>query len=857
MLTDWTRSETISQPNEIIIKYKTASEEKEVILKSTPRSLNTTYHEPFVYIDKDKKQQTTEIVTSQVDEKRTTIAAVNPAYIEYRLSKQQGLPSGDVWSRSETKHSYITSIEGPKKVREVVSEYITEWQLAGSLAIKNYDNYTPTAETFESQRTETIYKEWIGRDGRAITQTRTSRWMSLGLSQEGQQAAQKMCAAFASKTDGSLQRIVDACKQLIFEGTEVQTQTGRAPVPEMPSDADLVAEEVMNGSDKTDTTGNGIPDWAEYDPNDPADYDDNGDGISDWIDLDSLYDSATRNIGTDFTVSNGITLEGINVDEDTGLPIDPVSKNPVKASKDVTVKPLKDFTLKSVSDFQIDPLTLALINPSTQGPYAPEIILKVDPLTRALLNPSTEGPYAPEIIVPLDPTTGESDFSGVGLILDPNAVFAEGPYNPAVLVAIDPDTGEPLDPDYGLLIQPSTDDIYLPGIQVAIDPDTEQPVDQTVGYQVDPDTGDIFNPPRVTEVDPDTGMPVDPAGNSVTAEYEMPYAPDDVIEFVDGVRTIVPGNNEDVAELFGETEAALDFGHAYGQNIVTGFNEVPSLQLAPLYVQLDGIEGAFLLDAMSYAWGPEGMVVSSDLMLIGITGKYGSNVPSASWLRSPVLVSQLDTISEYGTIEANPKKANTIAIPTGFNARNPAATLALLPKAELDVFAEWRSGVNVVAPLLINNTYVITTQPYLLVTEFPYSLITEVETQVLMTQPLLVARESRGVTPPDGMMVVAGQPPAISTGAAIRPSAAAIQVAGMAPDLATGAAVAVPAASITVTAHALVVEASGIVQVPTAQITVEGLAPAFIGQQGGDYFAGWSDQVYGYDRDWQPDWWAD
>lgn len=741
MAADWSRSETISDPDEIVITYQgrvtgvtsngqLTFEKKEVTLISTPRSVNTVYHGPITYTDAEGKSQTREIITRKTDEKRTTVAAVNPAYISWRLSQGLGLPSGDVWNLTETTYEYSITTDGPKVVREQVSDFITEWQLAGSLAIKKYNNYEPTADQFESNRTVTLNDEWTGTDGRTISRRRVSRWIALGLISEGSQSVQRQIDSikfFLSKTEdvnGANQKaIVDKAKKLIFEGTEVQIETGKLPVPEMPSGADRIADEIVNGSDTTDLDGDGIPDWAKYDPNDPFDVDTNGDGISDWVDLNSLYEPDERRTNNDFTFDDQLSFQAVDYDSATGLPLDPVTSLPVKA----------------ITDFQIDPATGRLINPSTGQPYDPPIV-----------------------------------------------------------VAVDPVTGKPLDDGLGLLINPAT--------------------------------GQPYNPPRFTRVDPDTGSPIF-AGDSVTADYEMPFAPDDTIEFVDGVRTLVEGNAADAAERFGQAEAALDYGHAYGQNIVTAFGEVPSLTLAPVYVQMAGVEGAFLMDSVSYAWGPEGMVVSSDLMLLGVTGRYGNSTPSASWLRVPVPIANLQQINATGTVEASPQKANSIAIPGGFDARNPAATLAALPTNGTDVFREWRNGNQLVQPVVRVKRTRLITKATIKVREFPYSLTTEVETHVLMTQPVIVVAERNEVTPNECSIVVSVHLPTISTGTLIQSPASALQVTGAVPFLATGAAVQLSAVNVTM--QTLQPDYAGIlkttVSIPLAGIAVSRVVPSVIG----------------------------
>jgi hypothetical protein len=104
----------------------------------------------------------------------------------------------------------------------------------------------------------------------------------------------------------------------------------------------------------------------------------------------------------------------------------------------------------------------------------------------------------------------------------------------------------------------------------------------------------------------------------------------------------VKGNAAQRALEFGLAQTLLEAGHAYGFNVVTGYSELPTRDLDPVYVRLNGIEAAFLMDALSYAWDADGLVVSSDLLYLGATGYYGEAPPSSSWVRLPVPVSGLN-----------------------------------------------------------------------------------------------------------------------------------------------------------------------------------------------------------------------
>ena len=107
------------------------------------------------------------------------------------------------------------------------------------------------------------------------------------------------------------------------------------------------------------------------------------------------------------------------------------------------------------------------------------------------------------------------------------------------------------------------------------------------------------------------------------------------------IRNLNPSRAQRRAEEFGLAQALLEAGHAYGFNVVTGFSELPTRDLAPVYVRVQGVEAAFLTDSVSYAWDSNGLVLSSDLLYLGATGYYGESPPSSSWVRLPVPVNQL------------------------------------------------------------------------------------------------------------------------------------------------------------------------------------------------------------------------
>lgn len=728
-LLDWTKSETISPPDTITISWTTdatqtqAATKRVQTLSSSTKSTSTTSYTTLSYIDSDGNEKTQDVAVYKEDIKTTTKASANQSWITDRLKRNRGLPSGDDTERSVTKYEYVTSVDGPKLVKETTEVYISMAAFAGqmqgipysftdpeSTMLTDYLYYDPPDEEVLAHRTIVEHEEAKTVDGRTYTRTRTSRWIALGQVTESKEALLafiKAVKGIGLLTLDIITSSLDKHTSLKFEGTEVQVNIGRAPVPAKPSDAELAASEVTNGSDipsdatptdvygndvgwtsyvpdnvdwKTltgDSNGDGVPDWAPYVPDQWQDYDQdsNGDGVPDW------------------------------------------------------------------------------------APYVP-------------------GDWQ-------DYVTDPGDWQNTAIDSNNDGV-----------------------PDWAEEVPVGWEDFNTSDTEYT-NPDPEVSNERLILGRV------VFDGQNYNDGDP-----------TVTATYEMPFAPDDYFYYDKRIRKLARGNATAAAIKFGATEAALDIGHAFGQNIVTSFDLTPSLDLAPVYVRIAGIEGAFLMDAASYAWGAEGMVVSTDLMLIGVTGYEGASPPSASWLRLPVAPS---TIGQAGatTLESNPSKANSIALPGSFNPRNPGAVLASLPYTGVDVFREWRANAPVVPPSLVVDKLSISTGPTIKLKEYSYGLTLDEEVAELSTGPVSELEWLTQVVIPSAEVLVAALAPSISTGARVSVPAAATQLAALDPLVVSGASVAVPAAAVNVAAVApdMVGRLRKEVLTPAADLTMAALVP--------------------------------
>lgn len=259
MANNWEYDKTVSAPVKISVVYtKTAADgslsKQTAVLTSTQYTETETSFETLLYKDVEGKLNSEDVVVERVTESRNTVAAVNGSYVKWRLEAGLGLPSGDANRASITTYTYWVSYTGPKVYKEVTFEYFSEVELAGSLSISNYmidaeaQIYFEPSTTVDivASSTETIYDEWIDANtGRTHTQTKTTRYLAMGLTQEGQQSAAEQLKA-AGGNDDTVVQVVTAMRELTCDGTEIRSHVGRAPVPSRPDEQNREAEELLN-----------------------------------------------------------------------------------------------------------------------------------------------------------------------------------------------------------------------------------------------------------------------------------------------------------------------------------------------------------------------------------------------------------------------------------------------------------------------------------------------------------------------------------------------------------------------------------------------------------------------------------
>jgi hypothetical protein len=210
-----------------------------------------------------------------------------------------------------------------------------------------------------------------------------------------------------------------------------------------------------------------------------------------------------------------------------------------------------------------------------------------------------------------------------------------------------------------------------------------------------------------------------------TANYSLPFAADDyliAVERVDGTlgMNLVKGNAQAQAREYGLLQNAIRLGHKNGVNITTEVGNLPSKPLAPLFVNAAGISSGFRLNGTTWAFGPTGMVVSTDLLLCGTAGRLAGAEP-IPWLPLPVDPDGLPELAPP-TVGTSPAPANTIALPGGFNPASPGGTISSLPTGGSDVFALSQSIGHLVVPYLLRESEAVIVRTIARDVEVPYAL---------------------------------------------------------------------------------------------------------------------------------------
>ena len=168
--------------------------------------------------------------------------------------------------------------------------------------------------------------------------------------------------------------------------------------------------------------------------------------------------------------------------------------------------------------------------------------------------------------------------------------------------------------------------------------------------------------------------------SETAVELSPPYVSDDRIEASGNpvVYTVVRGDAELQALAYARTENYLRLGNRNGAGLQLSPLDCPARPFSPFFVRLNGCTARYRTNGTTWTIGTGGVAVTTDALFRGAVDGTLAN----AWFPLPPGVTSLPGAGSV-TTNANPRPANYMAVPAGFNPQNPdlVALFAALPTA--------------------------------------------------------------------------------------------------------------------------------------------------------------------------------
>jgi hypothetical protein len=186
------------------------------------------------------------------------------------------------------------------------------------------------------------------------------------------------------------------------------------------------------------------------------------------------------------------------------------------------------------------------------------------------------------------------------------------------------------------------------------------------------------------------------AASQTAIELSPPYVSDDRVINVGGAYIVIPSDAPRKVLRYARIENRYLLGHRNGNGIQLLPEMLDAKPLSIAYIRLNGCTGAFLVNGRTWTIGPSsGVTMTCDALFWGAVDGTAANAwfplpPGATSLPSNVSISQ----------NANPKPANAISIPSGFDFADPdtEALFNALPINQPAVFPAVINPGSVVKP---------------------------------------------------------------------------------------------------------------------------------------------------------------
>jgi hypothetical protein len=310
-------------------------------------------------------------------------------------------------------------------------------------------------------------------------------------------------------------------------------------------------------------------------------------------------------------------------------------------------------------------------------------------------------------------------------------------------------------------------------------------------------------------------------------ELSPPYVSDDrIIKLGPGLYTVQKSDAAQKALNYARIENRLLLANRSGAGLQLLPIDTPPKPFDLFYVRLNACTAAYRVNGTTWTINPTGFVCTVDGLFWGAIDGTVAN----AWFPLPPGATVLPATAAV-TTNANPKPANAIAIPTGFNPLNPNLTslFAALPKGTTPVYQKTINPAVVIPPY--HETIELTAGVQV---GAGFDIQDWIPTALDLEAGVRVGGSIAGyniIAIPTAVVAAAANPPIFTTGTAIAVPTKAIAVSQLVPRFEISSLVAVPATVVQVAAFAPdgVGDASRIINVPAAAAQVAVFAPEKVG----------------------------
>lgn len=247
----------------------------------------------------------------------------------------------------------------------------------------------------------------------------------------------------------------------------------------------------------------------------------------------------------------------------------------------------------------------------------------------------------------------------------------------------------------------SVEDIVAIATQLVAEPSSEQiRTERQFGIERRPTeaerSSDAWKDIPDIEESAETVWATGSAASQTAIELSPPYVPDDQITYTPpNTWRVVSSNAQNKALQYAQLENRLLLGHRNGCGIQILPEILTGEPLQLFYIRLNNCTAAFLLNGPTINITEEGATMTADALFWGAVD--GSI--SDAWFPLPPGVTSLPSTTAVVT-NSNPRPANAISIPAGFNFNNPnlSSLFSSLPLSQAPVLEKTITPGSVIPP---------------------------------------------------------------------------------------------------------------------------------------------------------------